>query len=241
MTYFYCMKKEIEKTHCVTCLSRGKSMFNNLPTEQLQNIDAGKTCQEYKKGDVIFNEGGIPHGVYCIKYGKIKIYKTGSEGKDQIIRFAQGGDMIGYRSLLSNEKFNATAACLEETTACFIPKEDILKMISENNSLAMNLMKAACHELGEASKIITNLAQKSITERLAEVLLILQTNFGLDKNNAIQVILSRADIANMVGTATESIIRALAKFDSDGIIELDGKKIRLINVPELTKIARIND
>jgi CRP-like cAMP-binding protein len=105
----------------------------------------------------------------------------------------------------------------------------------------MNLMKSACHELGEASKIITNLAQKSITERLAEVLLVLKSNFGLDQQGAIQVVLSREDIANMVGTATETIIRTLSKFDADGIIELDGKKIRLIKSEELAKIAGIED
>ncbi len=235
------MKNEIEKMHCSTCLSRGKSMFNHLSAEEVQEVDSVKTCQLYKKGEVIFHEGGIPHGVYCIKYGKVKIYKTGAEGKDQIIRFAQDGDMIGYRSLLSNEKFNGTAACLDETVVCFVPKEHILKMVSENSGLAMNLMKAACHELGEASKIITNLAQKSITERLAEVLLVLKSNFGLDQQGAIQVVLSREDIANMVGTATETIIRTLSKFDADGIIELDGKKIRLIKSEELAKIAGIED
>jgi CRP-like cAMP-binding protein len=235
------MKNEIEKMHCSTCLSRSKSLFGDLTKEELIEVDDAKTCQLYKKGEVIFNEGGIPHGVFCIKYGKVKIYKTGGEGKDQIIKFAQDGDMIGYRSLLSGEKFNASAACLDETVVCFIPKENILKMVSENNCLAMNLMKAACHELGEASRLITNLAQKSITERVAEVLLILKSNFGTDHQSAINVVLSREEIASMVGTATETVIRTLAKFDSDGLIELDGKRIRLKDIPALTIVAKIQD
>jgi len=216
-------------------------MFGDLPKTQLTEVDEAKTCQLYKKGDVVFHEGGTPHGVYCVKHGKIKIYKTGPEGKDQIIRFAQDGDMIGYRSLLSGEKLNASAACLDEAVLCFIPKENILKMVGENNFLAMNLMKAACHELGEASRIITNLAQKSITERVAEVLLILKSNFGLDSQDAINVILSREEIASMVGTATESLIRTLAKFDDDNLIELDGKKIRLKNISAIAAVAKIQD
>ena len=235
------MKRTIEKTYCGTCLTKNKSLFNNLPSDQILELDSTKTCQVFKKGEIIFYEGGIPHGVYCVKYGKIKIFKTGIEGKDQIIKFAKDGDMLGYRSLLSNEKYNGTASCLEETALCFIPKENILKMVSENSCLAINIMKAACHELGEASNIITNLAQKSIKERLAEVLLILQTNFGLDENKTIQIILTREEIASMVGTATESVIRLLSEFHKQGIIDLDGKKIKLIDLKKLSEIAKIND
>jgi CRP/FNR family transcriptional regulator, polysaccharide utilization system transcription regulator len=235
------MKNQIEKIRCAQCLSRDKSMFNHLSNEEVAEIDKVKTCQMFKKGEIIFQEGGIPHGVYCIKYGKIKLYKTGSEGKDQIIKFAKDGDLIGYRSLLCNEKLNATAACLDETVACFIPKDHVLKILTENAGLAMNVMQKACQELGEASKIITNLAQKTIIERTAEVLLILQSNFGLDSNQTIQVILSREDIANMVGTATETLIRTLSKFSHDGLIELTGKSIRLLNTHELSKIAKLED
>lgn len=235
------MKRTIEKTYCNTCPTRSKSLFNNLPVSEIEELDQSKTCQAFKKGEVIFHEGGIPHGVYCVKYGKIKIYKTGIEGRDQIIKFAQEGDMLGYRSLLSNEKYNGTASCLEESVLCFIPKENILKMVSQNSCLAINIMKAACHELGEASNIITNLAQKSIQERLAEVLLILQTNFGLDSEKAIQVILTREEIASMVGTATESVIRLLSEFHKQGLIDLDGKKIRLLNIPELIETAKLKD
>lgn len=235
------MKRIIEKSYCETCSTRHRSLFSSLPHQEVVELDQSKTCQLFKKGEVIFHEGGIPHGVYCIKNGKVKIYKTGIEGKDQIIRFAKDGDMLGYRSLLSNEKYNGTAACLEDSVVCFIPKEEILKLVSENSCLALNIMKAACHELGEASNIITNLAQKSIKERLAEVLLILQANFGLDEKGTIQVVLTREEIANIVGTATESIIRLLSEFDKDKLIELEGKKIRLINIASLQRLAKLQD
>lgn len=226
---------------CSQCISRSGSMFNHLTTDEIAEVDKVKTCHIYKKGEVIFNEGSIPHGVYCIKYGKIKLYKTGTEGKDQIIKFAKDGDMIGYRSLLCNEKFNASAGCLDETVVCFVPKDHILKMVTENAGLAMNIMQHTCHDLGEASKIITRLAQKSITERVAEVLLILKSNFGVDKNECIDVVLSREDLANMAGTATETLIRTLSKFQSDNLIELNGKRIQILNAEELGKIAKIED
>jgi CRP-like cAMP-binding protein len=235
------MKNEIGKIHCAHCLSRDKSMFNHLSSEQVAEVDKVKTCQMFKKGEMIFKEGGIPLGVYCIKHGKIKLYKTGSEGKEQIIRFAKDGDMIGYRSLLCHEKFNASAACLDETVVCFIPKDHLLKMVTEDAGLAMNIMQETCHELREASRIITNLAQKNIIERTAEVLLILESNFGVDDHQTLQVVLRREDIANMVGTATETVIRTLSKFSSDGLIELTGKNIRLLDINGLSRIAKLQD
>lgn len=233
------MKRASEKALCELCVSRHKSVFNTFPKTEIAELDKDKICYIFKKGESIFNEGGMPHGVYCIKYGKVKLYKTGTEGRAQIIRFAKEGDIIGYRSLLSGEKFNATASCLEETMVCFIPKSVLLDAVSHHTCLALNLMKAACHELGEASTLITNLAQKSIRERLAEVLLILKENFGLDNENALNVNLTREEIASMVGTATESTIRLLSDFNKEGLIRLVGKKIILENISGLVKVGRI--
>lgn len=235
------MKRNYEKTRCETCPTRHKSMFNSLGQEGVEVLDQSKHCQLYKKGEIIFHENGIPHGVYCVQYGKIKLFKTGMDGRDQIIRFAQNGDLLGYRSLLSGESFNASASCLEDSQLCFIPREELMKLLSENNSLAIGLMKSACHELGEAARIITNLAQKSNRERVAEVLLILKSNFELDETNAIDVQLTREEIANMVGTATESVIRILSDFNKEGVIKLEGKRIILEDIPALVKIAKVED
>lgn len=235
------MKRITESVHCNECLTRKKSLFNSVAGEHLMEMDASKTCQVYKKGEVVFYEGGIPHGVYCVKKGKIKVYKTGSEGRDQIIRFAKDGDLLGYRSLLSGEKYNVTASCIEDSSICFVPREMLMELIATDQSLALNIMKAACTELGEATHLITNLAQKSIKERLAEVLLILKNNFGVDEQHVIQVVLTREEIASMVGTATESIIRMLSDFDKEGIIELKGKTIRLMDYKKLLAMAGIQD
>lgn len=233
------MKRATEKVLCETCPSRHRSVFHNFPKTEIAELDKDKTCYIYKKGEIIFHEGSVPHGVYCVKYGKLKLFKTGSEGKEQIIRFAKEGDMIGYRSLLSGERYNATATCLEETMVCFIPKGSLLQAVTDHTCVAMNLMKAACHELGEASRIITNLAQKSIRERLAEILLILKENFGVDEEQTLQVTLTREEIANMVGTATESVIRLLSDFNEEGLVKLEGKKIKLINIQGLVKTGKV--
>ncbi len=235
------MKRANEKTLCESCPSRVKSVFHNITTTDLSGVDRDKSCYMLKRGEVVFNEGNLPHGLYCVKKGKIKIFKTGNEGKDQIIKFAKPGDVIGYRSLLSGEKYTSSASCIEETEICFIPKTALLDMVTTNSCLAMNLMKVACHELGDASKIITNLAQKSTRERLAEMILILKENFGLDNEGSIDVTLTREEIANLVGTATESVIRLLAELKEEGLIELNGKRIVVINQQGLIRVGKVTD
>lgn len=236
------MKKKIETPHCQTCGSKQKSVFCALANQEISEIDNNKSCNIYDKGQVIFHEGNRTNGIYCINKGIVKLYQLGAEGKEQIIRFAKEGDIIGYRALLSEEPLSASASSIEQDTAvCFIPKQQVLKMITENPNFNFKLLKLLSHELGEAAKVITDLAQKPVRERLAETLLILKDNFDLDEEKVIQVKLSREELANIVGTATESVIRLLSEFKKDKLIDLDGRRIKLINIPALTRTANVFD
>lgn len=187
------------------------------------------------------HEGSRPNGVYCIHNGKTKISRLGTEGKEQIIRFAKSGDLMGYRSLLSGENLSATITALDDTHACFIPKSEMFKLIEENPRFSLNMMKLTCHELGEAGKLITNLAQKTVRERLAEVLLIIHRTYGEDEDGYLDVALTREEIANMVGTATESVIRLLSEFKDDGHITVKGRKIALNDSAALVRIGNVYD
>lgn len=234
------MKKHLEQPKCETCGSRHLSVFCSIANDEIKSIDESKGCNFYNKGQVIFHEGNRTKGVYCINKGKVKIYQIGSEGKEQIIRFAKAGDVIGYRAMLSEEPLSASAASLEnDTTICFIPQDQILSMITQNPNFNFKLLKMLSHELGEAAKVITDLAQKPVRERLAETLLILKNTFDVDNDKIIQVKLSREELANIVGTATESVIRLLSEFKKDKIIALEGRDIKLLNIPELTRIANV--
>lgn len=236
------MKKKFEMPHCETCGAKHKSVFCGLSNPEVVELNNSKGCNIYDKGQVVFHEGNRANGIYCINKGKVKLFQIGAEGKEQIIRFAKEGDIIGYRALLSEEPLSASASSLEEDTAiCFIPKQQVLKMITENSNFNFKLLKILSHELGEAAKIITDLAQKPVRERLAETLLILKKNFDLDDDKAIQVKLSREELANIVGTATESVIRLLSEFKKDKLIDLDGRKIKLLNIPALTRTANVFD
>ena len=226
---------------CEFCQLLDQSSFKGLDSSELHEVSHSKTCVFFKKGQVLMHEGSRPNGVYCLHTGKTKIYRLGTEGKEQIIRFAKDGDLIGYRSLLSGENLSASISALEDTHACFVPKSTLFKMIETNPRFSLDMMKLTCHELGEAGKLITNLAQKTVRERLAEVLLIIHRTFGEDEEGNLDVSLTREEIANMVGTATESVIRLLSEFKDDGLVTIKGRKITLNDRASLVKIGNVYD
>jgi CRP/FNR family transcriptional regulator len=230
----------LETPHnCQFCSSQVKSAFADLPNSAKDKLSHLKTCVSFRKGQVIIHEGARPQGVYCIHKGKVKLYTLGTEGKEQIIKFFTDGQLIGYRSLLSDEPFSASATALEDTFACYIPKSSFFKVIEDNPKFSLELLKLSCHELGEAGKMITSLAQKNVKERLAEILLILRATFGEDEEGYLDISLSREEIANMVGTATESVIRLISELKKEGYITSKGKRIALADKRALQQIASI--
>jgi CRP/FNR family transcriptional regulator, polysaccharide utilization system transcription regulator len=233
------MKKPFVIPECANCSSRVDSVFTDLDASQIEELSNQKGCNYYKKGQTVFFEGNNSHGIYCVHKGKLKLHKLGTEGKEQIIRFAKDGDILGYRALLSGEPFAASASVLEDSSLCYIPKDSLIKLITEDPSFSMKVLELTCKEMGRAADTITNLAQKPVRERLAEVLLMLKEVFGLDDEGAILVQLSREELANIVGTATESVIRLLSELKKECTIELKGKMIAIKNEQELIHICNL--
>lgn len=224
---------------CEKCALDNSSIFKHLNRDEAEKLNFEKDFRHHKKGDILYNEGNRISGFYCINSGIIKVYKTGLDGKEQIIRFAKPGDIIAYRSVLSSEPACTTAKAIEESRVCFIPSEILVSFIKANSNFALELMKLTCHELGEANSYITDIAQKTVRERLAEVLLKLVEDFGLDDQKYLKISLTREELANIVGTATESVIRLLSEFKSDNLVELSGRKIKILNLKGLEKISNV--
>jgi len=217
----------------------GFQLFKKLTEDEFTRLNYEKTCSVYKKGAIIYREGSRLTGFFCITGGIVKILKTGIDGKEQIIRFAQKGEIIAYRSLLSQELACTTAKVIDEATLCHVPYQTLLFLIQNNWQFSLHMLQIVCRELREANDYITDIAQKTVRERLAEVLLLLKDNFSLDNQNMLQISLTREELANMVGTATESVIRLLSEFKSDKLIELQGRKIRILDIPALARIANL--
>lgn len=226
---------------CEECKSRSDSKFSSLCAHELSNISMNKSCTAYKKGQVLFHEGTRPLGVFCINEGKIKVYKTGYDGKDQIIQIAKEGDLLGYRAMISEESYPVSAEALEEAKVCFLPKSEFIGLLDHNSEFNHLILKEACKELGIMTENMTNLAQKSVRERLAVALLMLKDTYGLNGHDdgPVEINLTREDLANIVGTATETIIRLLHDFKEEKVIETQGRKIRVLEPEKLVRIGNI--
>jgi CRP-like cAMP-binding protein len=227
---------------CQFCKTRGASIFCDMASDEVEEINVNKGANHYSKGQNIFQQGFRPQGIYCINKGKIKITKNGDRGKEQIIRLAKEGDIIGYRALMSGENYSASAYALDDAIVCQIPKSTFFEIMQRNPSLTHKMIFLLTHDLKVAEQKITELAQKPVRERLAETLIMLKQTYGFEKDNkTLDVTLSREDIANIVGTATESIIRLLADFKQEKLIDLAAKKIVILNLPKLLNVANISD
>ncbi len=234
--------KTFEHIDCSRCEKKQSSIFCATHGEHMDEISNSKTCSVYKKGQVIFHEGGHPFGVYCVNKGKIKLSIVGDEGKEQIVRMAKDGDVLGYRSMLVNERYNATATVLEDSQVCFIPREVFMTALKGDTALSFEMMKLLGNQLREAEVKLTHLAQKPVRERLAETLIFLKETYGFEPDSTfIAIQLTREEIANLVGTATETAIRLLSELNKEEVIDLVGKKIAIKDMKELARVANLND
>jgi len=233
------MRSSIKRPGEEECNLSGFQLFKKLTDNEFAQLNYDKTCSLYKKGSIIYREGSRLTGFYCVTRGIVKIYKTGMDGKEQIIRFAKKGEIIAYRSLLSQELACTTSKVIEEAVLCHIPYQTLIYLIQHNWEFSHHMLQIVCKELREANDFITDIAQKTVRERLAEILLLLKDSFDLDQANTLQISLTREELANMIGTATESVIRLLSEFKQDRLIELQGRKIKLLNITALTKVANL--
>ncbi|MFC2110354.1 Crp/Fnr family transcriptional regulator [Bacteroidota bacterium] len=222
--------------NCHKCIVREFNTLKTLSVDELKEVSNHKDELQFKKGDVIFKEGSLLNGVYCIKEGKCKLTKLSPNGKEQIVKFIKHGDMLGYRSVLSEEPVSLSVVALEDISACFIPKKDIFDSIQGNTNFSKDMFKVVCHDLKDANATITNMAQKTVRERLADTLLFLDETFGELEDGTIDIQLSREEISNVIGTATESAIRLLSELKKDKVISFVGKKIKIEDREALKKI-----
>ncbi len=222
---------------CEQCIVREFSSLKALNKEELLKIASCKTSYTIKKGEPVFEEGEITNGIYCVKDGVCKLSKLSQNGKDQIVKLVKPGELLGQRSMISDEPTNLSAIALEDMQVCFIPKSEILAFFNNNNQFSMNVMRTICSDLKEADDHMVSMAQKNVKERLAETLLYLHDTFGVNADGTLKIQLSREELSSIIGTATESCIRLLSDFNKSGLITLTGKKISLKDKNQLRKMA----
>lgn len=220
---------------CKFCQSHHRSLFSSLSESESTTLEMSKTCTKYKKGQVLFHEGTRPLGVFCVNRGRIKVYRLGIDGKEQIIKVSASGDLLGYKALISDEHYSLSAEALDDCVVCFMPKEDFLQLLKPGGSFHQDLLKAVCKENGMMASKMTEMAQRSVRQRAALSLLMLKDTYGIEheQEGDVEINLTREDLANIVGTATESLIRLLNEFKKENLISTQGRKIRVLDTDGL--------
>ena len=222
---------------------KSDSAFSNLPDNIKEVFLSQMIVKQFRKKQNIFTEGTYPAGIYFIKKGKVKKYKSLNGGKEQILYVCSEGELLGYAAFLSEEMYPDSAASLTDATIGFLSKDKLLKLLNEYDELSKMLMKNLSHEFGVLVNFIATFTQKTVRQRVALTLLILQEKFSdsIDENNEIQIVLTRADFANIVGTAVATLVRLLHDFKEENLIRTQGRKIVITNKLHLLEIADVAD
>ncbi|MCW3091356.1 MAG: transcriptional regulator, Crp/Fnr family [Ferruginibacter sp.] len=219
---------------------KSESILADLPSEDLQLLTAHKSEQMYKKGEIIFREGAYPGGIFYISAGKVKKYKLDNEGREHIIYVANTGEIFGYHAILSEDRYPDSAAALEESRIAFIPREDFLETLHQSEILSRHLLKTLSHEFAVLTNSLSMFAQKSVRERLALQLIVLREKYKVNfkPGMPVEINMSRDDLASLVGTARENVVRVLTEFKEADILETKGRKIIVHDVNKLIQIAK---
>ncbi|WP_455168809.1 Crp/Fnr family transcriptional regulator [Aegicerativicinus sediminis] len=221
------MSDEHYESRCENCIIRELNTLRALKKEELKDISDHKTTRSVKKGETLFFEGERLNGVFCVRKGVSKLSKRSENGKDQIIKLATKGNVMGQIAVITQETADLTAVALDDMEVCFIPKNHIEQGLASNPDFTNAVLKKMTSDLKEADHTIVSMAQKTVKQRLAATLLTLEETFGVDEDGYIGMTISRADISNIIGTATELCIRTLASFKKEDYISTSGKKIKL--------------
>lgn len=230
----------IKKGDCLNCITSPDSMFNILTDEEKDILIKSHSCSFYKKGEIIYKEGDKPNGLICLSQGKVKIFKEGVGGREQIVRMAKTLSFIGYRAMFAGDNYISSAVALEDSVICIIDRESIHKVLRSNGEFGLRLIQELAQELGFSNTRTVSLTQKHIRGRLAESLLFLKDTYGYEEDNeTIKVYLSREDIANLSNMTTSNAIRTLSTFAAEEVIAIDGRKIKIVNLAKLQRISEL--
>jgi CRP-like cAMP-binding protein len=234
-----CYTMQYSNPYIEICLEGSASVFKGLSPAEKELIDQHHHYVVYKKGDLAIKEGDKARGVICLVSGKLKIFRVGVGGREQILKMVRPYGLIGYRVLFSESFQIVSVMAIEDSAICILDKNTLIKILRNNAEMSFKLMKAITEDLTFAYNRTVSLSQKHIRGRIAESLLILRDTYGLEADGkTLRVLLSREDIAHLSNMTTSNAIRTLSSMASEGLIELEGRKI---SIPDMSVIERISE
>ena len=226
------MKKAVPV--CETCTNSNCFIKTHLHLEKMRDYVEKKHSFKCKKGHQFILEGAPLQGLYFIYQGKAKTVKTGIYGREQIVRFAQEGDIVGFRGFGTSNRYLIGAYAIEDTILCNFSNEVMMEILQNVPEFTFDMMLFYAEELNKSENNVRKIAHMSVRERVVDTLLYIHRKFG-QSNDYINVVLSRRDITDLARTTEEQVIRVISSLKKEGLIKIEGKKIGLVKIPALRK------
>jgi CRP/FNR family transcriptional regulator, polysaccharide utilization system transcription regulator len=222
------------------CLEGSSSIFKGLNQKDKETLVHHHTLTVFKKGQFLFKEGDKTHGLICLASGKVKVFKDGVGGRGQILKMVRHQGFIGYKTLFSDNRWSVSAIAIEDSAICIFEKSSFIRILKKNPDLSMKFIKVIADELWFSNNRTVSLTQKHVRGRLAESILILRDTYGFEADGkTIRISLSREDIANLSNMTTSNAIRTLSNLASEGIIEITGRRISIIDSNQIELISEL--
>ncbi|HYB72895.1 MAG TPA: Crp/Fnr family transcriptional regulator [Candidatus Sulfotelmatobacter sp.] len=226
---------------CDACAEREQCIFGNLPAPQLENFNRIRHFHQYKARQIIFHEGTPALGFHIGCSGRIKLSKADSNGREQIVRIASAGEIIGEEALMDGQPYGATAEPLEDCHTAFIKRGDFLAFLNGGGGIASRFLLHFCRTLIETQGRLARMGLGDARARLAATLLDLTQRYGKPTKGGVNLDLelSRSELAAMVGLSPETAMRLLSEFKADGLLRLDGRQIIILSRDKLAALASL--
>lgn len=234
--------KLLQKERCTECplFLHRKCMIVWLPQDVVEQLQERKKMYAFKKHSTIFEKNDACIGIYFVRKGKIKIFKIGNSGREQIVRLENEGDVVGYRAFFSDTQiYSASAVTMEDSVVCFLSKEIFYPVVTMKNTFIVNIIKKVTKDLEAAEEQIINLSQEYVIKRIIQAILKLAGTFGYKEDmKTINVRVTKAEIAGLAGTTNETAIRVISQLQKEKLVEVKQKEIKILKHQELMKYAR---
>ncbi|MBF0230189.1 MAG: Crp/Fnr family transcriptional regulator [Desulfamplus sp.] len=235
-------------TDSILKIIKSTPLFDGLEERYLNSIALIAQSRSCKKGDIVFNEGDNCNGFYVIEKGTVKIFKTSFGGKEQILHIYGAGKPFGEVPVFTGKNFPASAIAVNNTELIFFPRKNFIALVTENPSLALNMLAVLSMRLHQFTIMVENLSLKEVPARLASYLIILtqeqtsqlnQQKYKSKPNTSVVTLpVSKNQLAGLLGTTPETISRVFAKFANDEIIEVDRNIILITDMDKLAEAAQ---
>lgn len=245
MTFLiYLQKKIIEEMKfndgLKELLDNRESPFFVLSPDDKTILSNQVSFVRYRRNEVVFSEGDEPSGFLILIKGKVKIFKEGVGGREQIIRLSTAMGVIGYRAVFAGENHIASAVTIEDSLVASVELGFIFDRALKNYDFSTEIIRKLARELGFSNTRTVALSQKHIRGRLAESIMLLANKYGFEHDGTtIKVYISREDIANLSNMTTSNAIRTLSAFANEKLIAIDGRKIKITDLPRLERVSRL--